>query len=288
MLSRICKIIHKEVFSKYVYVGSQDDQKCPSKITLRFWLPIARPLPIAHPPLAQCSAIAHCPQWPTPESWPTWGPLLAHPWPTHGTHETHSRPTWGLLTAHLRPTHGQPDANSYLWARLLLVFGQPLPIYCSSPAYTWPNALLVAHSWPTWGLLMAHLRPTHGRPDANSYLWPRLLLDVMMCLDKLRTLGNQKIVGLLCSAWTKVGQTEDFGESKDCPTFVLLQWYTDSQDGIRLDKSWTNQGLRGVQRLSNFCPVAVQPGVRHEKWRVLTLITFCPLIFLWFGVSSED
>ena len=42
-------------------------------------------------------------------------------------------------------------------------------------------------------------------------------------LDKLRTLGSQKIVQLLCSAWTKFGQTMDMGESKDCPTFVRLQ-----------------------------------------------------------------
>ena len=53
-------------------------------------------------------------------------------------------------------------------------------------------------------------------------------------LDKLRTLGSPKIVQLLSCyndtqilrmgfAWTKVGQTKDLGESKDCPTFVRLQ-----------------------------------------------------------------
>ena len=43
-------------------------------------------------------------------------------------------------------------------------------------------------------------------------------------LDRLRSLGSQKIVILLSTAWTKAGQFKDLGESKDCPTYVQSQY----------------------------------------------------------------
>ena len=68
-----------------------------------------------------------------------------------------------------------------------------------------------------------------------------------------------------------------------------IQWYEYIVKGKwLLDKRWTDLGFLGVQRLSNFCPLAGWPDGKGVNSHVQRLTTFCRADFLSILVAQED
>ena len=93
-------------------------------------------------------------------------------------------------------------------------------------------------------------------------------------LDNLKTHFGQSIVFMsnICLAYVQPKNT------------VIYKYF---EEISYLDKDWTNRGHAGVLRLSKFSLAAVWPGGKEEKSCVLTLTTFCPPKFWWFGILNE-